>query len=100
VAQACLNVMKGMPSNGATFWTSPDAHPGQPTKIDLCSVTQGERRSLSFLAQALGLMADLDFGKGFASVHLRYSVLSRNGASEMDGRDALFVWVSQRPARQ
>jgi len=51
VAQACLNVMKG-----------------QPTKIDLCSITQGERRSLSFLAQALGLMADLDFG----TEHLRW----------------------------
>ena len=31
--------------------------------MDLCSITQGGKKSLSFLAQSLGLMADLDFGK-------------------------------------
>lgn len=35
---------------------------GQPMKVDLFSMTQGEKRSVSFMSQALGLMADLDIG--------------------------------------
>ncbi|KAF9483786.1 hypothetical protein BDN70DRAFT_873404 [Pholiota conissans] len=35
---------------------------GQPMKVDVFSVTQGGRRSISFMSQALGLMADLDIG--------------------------------------
>ena len=35
---------------------------GQPMKVDLFSVTQGEKRSVSFMSQAVGLMADLDIG--------------------------------------
>jgi len=51
VAQGCLNAMKG-----------------QPMKLDLCAIAQGGKRSFSFLAQSLGLMADLDFG----TEHLRW----------------------------
>ena len=36
---------------------------GRPTKLDMCTVTQDGKRSFSFLSQALGLMADLDFGE-------------------------------------
>lgn len=35
---------------------------GQPMKVDLFSMTQGEKRSVSFMSQAVGLMADLDIG--------------------------------------
>lgn len=37
-------------------------------KVDLFSITQGGKRSLSFMSQALGLMADLDLG----TEHLRW----------------------------
>ena len=33
---------------------------GVPTPLDLASVTQGDTRTLSFLSQALGIVADLD----------------------------------------
>lgn len=36
--------------------------------IDICSVTQKDKRVLSFLSQAIGLMADLDLG----TEHLRF----------------------------
>ena len=32
-------------------------------QIDVCSVSQGDKRVFSTLTQALGLMADLDLGK-------------------------------------
>ncbi|KAK5652062.1 hypothetical protein OQA88_10838 [Cercophora sp. LCS_1] len=35
---------------------------GVPTPLDLVSVTQGDKRMLSFLSQALGIVADLDIG--------------------------------------
>lgn len=35
---------------------------GQPMKVDLFSFTQGENRSISFMSQSIGLMADLDIG--------------------------------------
>jgi sphingosine kinase len=35
---------------------------GQPMKVDLFSITQGEKRTVSFMSQAVGLMADLDIG--------------------------------------
>lgn len=31
-------------------------------KVDLFSITQGEKRTVSFMSQAVGLMADLDIG--------------------------------------
>ena len=31
-------------------------------KVDLFSVTQGGKRTVSFMSQSLGLMADLDIG--------------------------------------
>jgi sphingosine kinase len=36
--------------------------------VDLCSVTQKDKRVLSFLSQAIGLMAELDLG----TEHLRF----------------------------
>jgi len=35
---------------------------GQPMKVDLFSMIQSGKRSVSFMSQALGLMADLDIG--------------------------------------
>lgn len=35
---------------------------GQSAKMDLCTVSQGGKRTVSFLAQVLGLMAELDLG--------------------------------------
>lgn len=35
--------------------------------LDVCSVTQGDRRTYSFISQAYGLMADVDLG----TEHLR-----------------------------
>ena len=36
--------------------------------VDVCSVTQGDRRYFSFMTQAIGLMAELDLG----TEHLRF----------------------------
>ena len=62
-------------------------------KVDVFSITQGDKRSLSYMSQAVGLMADLDLGtenlrwmgdtrfavgllKGGSSVHLlNYAIL-------------------------
>ncbi|KAK4227430.1 NMDA receptor-regulated protein 1-domain-containing protein [Podospora fimiseda] len=41
---------------------------GVPTRLDLVSVTQGGERKLSFLSQALGVIADCDLG----TEHLRW----------------------------
>lgn len=41
---------------------------GKPMKVDVFSVTQGGKRTISFMSQALGLMADLDIG----TEHLRW----------------------------
>ena len=41
---------------------------GRPMKTDLFSITQGGKRSLSFMSQSLGLMADLDLD----TEHLRW----------------------------
>lgn len=35
---------------------------GKPMNVDVFSVTQGGSRSISFMSQSLGLMADLDIG--------------------------------------
>lgn len=45
VAAAALNAVKG-----------------RPMQIDLCSVTQGDRKMYSFMSQTVGLFADLDIG--------------------------------------
>lgn len=41
---------------------------GVPTPMDLISITQGEKRFLSFLSQTLGIMAEADLG----TEHLRW----------------------------
>ena len=46
---------------------------GVPTPLDLVSVTQGNRRTLSFLSQALGMIADLDI----TTEHLRWMGAAR-----------------------
>ncbi|KAK0621717.1 ATP-NAD kinase-like domain-containing protein [Bombardia bombarda] len=46
---------------------------GIPTPLDLISVTQGEKRIVSFLSQALGMIADLDI----TTEHLRWMGPSR-----------------------
>ncbi|KAG6814381.1 hypothetical protein H0H92_010967 [Tricholoma furcatifolium] len=45
VTEAALNVIKG-----------------KHMKVDVFSLTQGDKRTISFMSQALGLMADLDIG--------------------------------------
>ncbi|KAJ7291061.1 ATP-NAD kinase-like domain-containing protein [Mycena rebaudengoi] len=40
----------------------PFLYSGRPIPLDICSVSQGDRRIYSFLSQAFGLMADLDMG--------------------------------------
>jgi sphingosine kinase len=37
-------------------------HAGLPMKVDVFSVTQKGKRSISFMSQSLGLAADLDIG--------------------------------------
>jgi sphingosine kinase len=51
VSAAALNVIKGL-----------------PMKVDLFSFIQKDKPTISFMAQTLGLMADLDFG----TEHLRW----------------------------
>ncbi|KAL2018309.1 hypothetical protein VTK56DRAFT_972 [Thermocarpiscus australiensis] len=46
---------------------------GLPTPLDLVSVTQGDRRTISFLSQALGMIAEVDLG----TEHLRWMGSSR-----------------------
>ncbi|KAK4176652.1 putative phingoid long chain base kinase [Triangularia setosa] len=46
---------------------------GVPTPLDLVSITQGEERFVSFLSQALGVIADLDLG----TEHLRWMGAAR-----------------------
>ncbi|SCV72133.1 BQ2448_4827 [Microbotryum intermedium] len=49
-------------------WSSLVAIKGRKTKMDLCSYVSGGKRSMSFLTQAMGLMADIDLG----TEHLRW----------------------------
>lgn len=46
---------------------------GVPTPLDLVSITQGQRRIVSFLSQALGMIAELDLG----TEHLRWMGAAR-----------------------
>ncbi|KAK3318038.1 ATP-NAD kinase-like domain-containing protein [Apodospora peruviana] len=46
---------------------------GLPTPLDLISVTQGNKRTISFLSQALGMIADIDIN----TEHLRWMGASR-----------------------
>lgn len=46
---------------------------GVPTPLDLVSVTHGDQRTVSFLSQALGLMAEVDLG----TEHLRWMGATR-----------------------
>ena len=58
---ACLNVIKGeFPQSRRQIITYTPL--GSPMQIDVCSVSQGDKRIFSTLSQALGLMADLDLG--------------------------------------
>jgi sphingosine kinase len=41
---------------------------GRPMAIDLLSILQNDKRTFSFLSQAVGLMADVDLG----TEHLRW----------------------------
>jgi diacylglycerol kinase family enzyme len=50
-----------------------DAGLGHPMKVDICSFVQDGKRSMSFMSQALGIMADLDVGTD----HLRWMGESR-----------------------
>lgn len=44
-------------------WTSNNEdRVGQHMKIDLCSVQQEGKRIISFMSQAVGMMADIDLG--------------------------------------
>ncbi|GJE90809.1 hypothetical protein PsYK624_069530 [Phanerochaete sordida] len=56
ISAATLNVVKGLPMN-----------------VDVCSVTHKDTRVVSFMSQAIGLMAELDLG----TEHLRFMGDSR-----------------------
>ena len=58
---ACLNVIKGDSSQSIPQVITYTPL-GSPMQIDVCSVSQGDKRFFSTLTQALGLMADLDLG--------------------------------------
>jgi sphingosine kinase len=60
-------------------------------KVDLFSMTQGGKRSLSFMSQALGLMADLDLG----TEHLRWMGDTRFMVGLLKG-STLFLAFSPR----
>lgn len=42
--------------------TFADCVSGRPMNVDVFSMTQGGKRTISFMSQALGLMADVDIG--------------------------------------
>ena len=54
---------------------------GLPTPLDLVSVTQGDRRSLSFLSQSVGIVAETDLGtenvRWMGSARFTYGFLIR-----------------------
>ena len=54
---------------------------GLRTPLDLASVTQGDRRTLSFLSQAVGIVADCDLGtehlRWMGSARFTYGILKR-----------------------
>lgn len=69
-------------------------------RIDLCSVTQKDKRTFSFMSQMTGLMADVDIGtenlrwmgdarfvygylRGGTSFYYQYVVLTNNNASRV-----------------
>lgn len=54
---------------------------GLPTPLDLVSITQGDRRSLSFLSQSVGIVAESDLGtenlRWMGSARFTYGILVR-----------------------
>lgn len=65
---ATLNIIKGEAVSEVCPYIALLQISGQPMPVDLFSVTQGGKRTISFMSQALGLMADLDIG----TEHLRW----------------------------
>ncbi|KIP09577.1 hypothetical protein PHLGIDRAFT_126171 [Phlebiopsis gigantea 11061_1 CR5-6] len=59
-----LGLEEGFDISAATV----NAVKGLPMNVDVCSVTQGDKRFFSFMTQAIGLMAELDLG----TEHLRF----------------------------
>lgn len=53
-----MTLQDGFDAAAATL----NAIKGKPMKVDVFSVTQGGKRTISFMSQSLGLMADLDIG--------------------------------------
>lgn len=56
-------------------------------KVDAFSLTQNGKRTISFMSQALGLMADLDIG----TEHLRWMGDARFMIGLMKGREHLLI---------
>ena len=54
---------------------------GLPTPLDLVSITQGDRRTLSFLSQSVGIVAETDLGtenlRWMGSARFTYGILVR-----------------------
>lgn len=57
----CLNIL-GMQDGDDIAMATLNAVKGRPMRVDLCSVTQDNTRTFSYMSQAVGLMADLDVG--------------------------------------
>ncbi|KAJ7111556.1 ATP-NAD kinase-like domain-containing protein [Mycena crocata] len=62
VCAAALNVVKGIDCLHPCTLNFIQLCPGLPMKVDLFSLTQKGKRTISFMSQAIGLMADLDIG--------------------------------------
>lgn len=52
---------------------------------DICAVTLGERRILSFMTVALGLMADLDLGESYRLLSCCIFLIPTQARSISDG---------------
>lgn len=69
-------------------------------KQDLCLLIQGDTRVITYMSQALGLMADLDLGMFYLNSALRKTVsyhLCRDRKSSLDGRHSIHTWLCERP---
>lgn len=63
----CLNLL-GIEGGQDVAYATLNAIKGRPMPLDLLSILQSGKRSLSFMSQCVGLMADLDLG----TEHLRW----------------------------
>ena len=76
---------------------------GLPTPLDLVSITQGDRRTLSFLSQSVGIVAESDLGtenlRWMGSARFTYGILVRLLRKTVYPCDLAFkIEVEEKPA--